>query len=119
MDYKDLKPGDRFRLTEAVEDYEGLTEKAVYEGVVQEVDETKGCVYAVGGGHLFAHDHRQVWERLAPAEPKNLGAVVEFNDIGAVRVGDHFVNSRNEYLWADILELDPNPRVMHAGWDGS
>lgn len=119
----DLKPGDRFRLTEADGGYmSGLSVTTVFEGTVTRVDADK-VFYGPGGSDYLTDNNDATWERLAPAEPKNLGAVVEFTHVdGAtirvVRVGRTFENDRDAYYWENILEADANPRVLHEGWDG-
>lgn len=121
--HTDLKPGDRFRLT-TTDDY-GVTEfkvTASWEGVVRRVNKESGYVVAEGGCHLYDSENA-TWERLAPAEPKNLGAVVEFTDykgetVRVVRVGASFENDNETYYWEHIIEVDANPRVLHEGWDG-
>lgn len=127
--HTDLKPGDRFRLT-IIDDYADTEFKVTtsWEGVVRRVNEEFGYVVAEGGCHLYDSENA-TWERLAPAEPKNLGAVVEFTienglTVRAVRTLDvkefPFYNgySMETYTWDDILERDANPRVLHEGWDG-
>lgn len=122
--HTDLKPGDRFRLTEAGEpDGSGLRIATIFEGTVTRVDADKvfygpdDCTYLTDNEHA-------TWERLAPAEPKNLGAVVEFTDAdGAtrkvVRTGTAFDDDFDTFYWSTgILKVDANPRVLHEGWDG-
>ena len=74
-------------------------------------------------------DADATWERLAPAEPKNLGAVVEFTTkhgetkTVVLAFGDDSLPFYDGYCmetfaWKDILAVDANPRVLHEGWDG-
>lgn len=121
--HTDFKPGDRFRLTEVEgPDEYGLTSTTVSEGTVHRVEDDQ--VFYGPSLFTFLMDHEgATWERLAPAEPKNLGAVVEFTafddeTVRAVRVGWSFENDGEGYTWEDILEADANPRVLHEGWDG-
>ena len=123
--HTDLKPGDRFRLT-VVEgpDERGLTSTTIWEGTVDHVN--AGGVFCGPEDYDYLVDHDDaMWERLAPAEPKNLGAVVEFtNDEGdtlsAVRTHNGFRTSRSDQIttWRSLLAVDANPRVLHEGWDG-
>lgn len=124
--YTDLKPGDRFRLTEVEgPDENGLTRTSVREGTVHRVDADRVFYGPNDYDYLVTDTENEnaTWERLAPAEPKNLGAVVEFTSfdgetILAVRVGQSFENDFNSYYWESILAEDANPRVLHEGWDG-
>lgn len=127
VDFKDLKPGDRFRVTETRQHTDDSIDKMIIEADVTALDaygdgveygEYGEVIWACGNTDTFS----QVWERLTIAEPTNLGTVVEFHignsTIRVVRSGLLFKEDSNEYSWNDILELDPNPRVLHAGWDG-
>lgn len=120
--HTDLKPGDRFRLAEVEgPDENGLTRTSVREGTVHRVDADR--VFYGPDYYSFLTDHdNATWERISPAEPKNLGAVVEFTDpdygpARAVRVGESFENDNETYYWDSILRIDANPRVLHEGWD--
>lgn len=121
--HTDLKPGDRFRLTEADGGYEnGLSVTTVWEGTVHHVEDDQVFHGPDRFDYLADHEHA-TWERLAPAEPKNLGAVVEFTNlytetVRVVLVGPKFENALCSYTWEDILEEDANPRVLHEGWGG-
>lgn len=123
--HTDFKPGDRFRMTEVDEGYvSGLAVTTIFEGTVRRVED--GRVFYGPERYTFLTDNENsTWERLAPAEPKNLGAVVEFtNDegdtISAVRTHNGFRTSRSDQIvtWPSITSVDANPRVLHEGWDG-
>lgn len=118
----DFKPGDRFRLTEVEgPDENGLSSTTTWEGTVTRVEDDQ-VFYGPNKFDYLADHAGATWERLAPAEPKNLGAVVEFTldgeTIRAVRVGRSFENDEDTYRWEYILGADANPRVLHEGWDG-
>lgn len=121
--HTDLKPGDRFRMSEAEEGREGgLNVATVWEGTVLRVDAGKVFYGPLDWDYLADHENA-TWERLVPVEPENLGAVIEFTDykgetVKAVRVGASFENDFNTYFWGDILGWDANPRILHEGWDG-
>lgn len=127
--HTDLKPGDRFRLTETDEGYRGgPSVVTIYEGTVYRVED--GKVFCGPKDYDYLYDHENAtWERLAPAEPKNLGAVVEFTTkhsetrtvVRAFGVDEFpFYDGccMETFAWKDILEEDANPRVLHEGWDG-
>lgn len=123
--HTDLKPGDRFRLTEVDgPDEYGLAVAAVFEGTVTRVGTDK-VFYGPDDCAYLTDNESATWERLTPAEPKNLGAVVEFtNDegdtISAVRTHNGFRTSRSDQIvtWLSITSVDANPRILHEGWDG-
>lgn len=121
--HTDLKPGDRFRLTEVEgPDEYGLTSTTTWEGTVHRVEDGR-VFYGPDDFAFLLNNEDATWERLAPAEPKNLGAVVEFTSayaetVRVVLVGPNFENALCSYTWDDILEEDANPRVLHEGWDG-
>ena len=127
--HTDLKPGDRFRLTEVGgPDESGLSVTTVWEGTVHHVEDDQ--VFHGPSRFDYLADHEDAtWERLAPAEPKNLGAVVEFTTpngvtVTAVRAPDAggftfcVGGCLGEFSWEEILAVDANPRVLHEGWDG-
>lgn len=125
----DLKPGDRFRLTEVEgPDDIGLTNTTIWEGTVDRVN-AGGVFYGPNNWDYLVDHEDATWERIAPAEPKNLGAVVEFTTpsgvtVTAVRAPDvgGFTfcvgGCLGEFSWEEILAEDANPRVLHEGWDG-
>lgn len=121
--HTDFKPGDRFRLTEVEgPDEYGLAVASVFEGTVTRVDGNQVFYGPDDGAYLRNHEGA-TWERIAPTEPKNLGAVVEFTNVygetvTVVRSGRLFENDSFAHTWENILEEDANPRVLHEGWDG-
>lgn len=120
--HTDFKPGDRFRLSECEgPDEHGLTSTSVWEGTVIRVKDDQ-VFYGPNKFDYLADHGGATWERIAPTEPKNLGAVVEFTRDGetvrVVRVGPTFENYDDTYRWEYILVMDANPRVLHEGWDG-
>ena len=126
ISHTDLKPGDRFRLTEADGGYmSGLTVTATFEGTVNRVDADR-VFYGTDRYTYLTDNENATWERLAPAEPKNLGSVVEFTTPSGVTVtavrapgaeGFTFCvgGCLGEFSWEEILAEDANPRVLHAG----
>ena len=127
--HTDLKPGDRFRMTEVDEGYvSSLSVKTIFEGTVTRVG-ADTVFYGPDDYTYLTNNKNATWERLAPAEPKNLGTVVEFTaydgeTLKAVRTfaAEEFPFYVERYLigftWEEILEGDANPRVLHEGWDG-
>lgn len=121
--HTDLKPGDRFRLTETDGGYvSGLAVTTIFEGTVTSVDADK-VFYGPNDYGYLTDNENATWERIAPAEPKNLGAVVEFTNshgetITVVRAGLLFKNDSYALTWESIIGADANPRVLHEGWDG-
>lgn len=128
VSHTDLKPGDRFRLTQrenqAVD--EGLVQYSIYEGTVSRVEGDK-VFYETGGRDYYLLDiEGSTWERIAQAEPKNLGAVVAFTDddrtvqvvrYDATDADATFVEDNGRaYSWNDILRIDASPRVLHSGF---
>ena len=132
--HTDLKPGDRFRLTEVEgPDEDDLTRTSVLEGTVTRVDADRVFYGPNDYDYLVTDTENEnaTWERLAPAEPKNLGAVVEFTTSNGVTYtavrstnGEDFAfryhvgGCLGSFSWEDILAEDANPRVLHEGWDG-
>ena len=121
--HTDLKPGDRFRMTEAEEgSVSGLDVATVWGGTVHRVDGDRVFYGPLDWDYL--RDHKNAtWERLTPTEPKNLGAVIELTDedgetVRVVRVGASFESDLDTLSWEEILTVNENPRILHEGWDG-
>lgn len=115
----DFKPGDRFRATMTVK-ADGFALTNIHEGLVEDVDERLGRVYYGARMDDWLSADGRVWERLAPAEPTGLGAVVRVDGEAWARIigGSVYawIDPRGDsHAWDQLLDRDPSPEVLFEG----